>query len=135
MLIDTILCARACKANVFARTSPKHKLRLAEVLQTEGTVVAMPGDGVNGAPSLKRADVSVAIGQKGTEPAKQEAEIVLADDNFATIAAVVPARIHPAADAGAVRLDYHGQRRHAGPAAGLRVARARRRACLCSACC
>jgi magnesium-transporting ATPase (P-type) len=84
-LSDAELAKRASSVDIFARTSPEHKLRLVQALQERGLVVAMTGDGVKDAPALKRPDVGVAMGVKGTEAAKEATEVVLVDDNFASI--------------------------------------------------
>jgi len=86
---DEELDQKVTGVDVYARTSPEHKLRLVQALQAGGNIVAMTGDGVNDAPALKRADVGVAMGKGGTEAAREASDVVLADDNFASIANAV----------------------------------------------
>jgi Ca2+-transporting ATPase len=83
------LCEAVKETNIFARVTPEHKLRLVETLKKNGEIVAVTGDGVNDAPALKRSDVGVAMGQRGSDVSREVSDLILLDDNFSTIVAAI----------------------------------------------
>lgn len=88
-LTDAQLIPKLRSIRIYARMTPINKLRLAELIQSQGHVIAMTGDGVNDAPALKKADIGIGMGKKGTDVAREASDIILSDDNFATIIAAI----------------------------------------------